>query len=429
VECNFKTKEGKQIPVLFSASVIKDAFENRHRIVCVAQDISERKVLEQQLFRARQLEFVGRLASGVAHDFNNLLSGMAGLSEFLLMEIDRDSPLRKDAEQINQLAVSGSNLTRQLLAFSRRKMTRPEVVDLNEVILRLSNVIRKILGESIELVTIPDQELDRIYVDPGQFEQVLLNLITNARDAMRDGGKLFIQTANASGSENADLKSLKAKAESYVMLLVQDTGHGMPEEVKKRIFDPFFTTKEEGKGVGLGLATAYEIIQAAEGHFIVESKVNEGTTFKIYFPKTENVESKSEESGEQYRASSGKERILLVEDEPLVKSVAARALRLHGYEVIEMSNGSEALHWVKENPNVVPDLLLTDIVMPQIGGKDLAKKLLETHPGMKILFTSGYITEAQNLDKENLPRAAFIQKPFTPTSLSQKVRDVLDVKL
>ncbi|HLD69892.1 MAG TPA: ATP-binding protein, partial [Candidatus Omnitrophota bacterium] len=340
----------------------------------------------------------------------------------------QNNPLYKDAEQINQLAISGSNLTKQLLAFSRRQTTHPEIFDLNEVLLRMDSIIRKMIGEAIELVTVPSLEPALVRMDPGQFEQVLLNLVTNARDAMQQKGKIIIKAELTHPGERLEVARLGPSPKEYVVLRMQDNGQGMTEEVKKRIFEPFFTTKEEGKGVGLGLATVYEIIKQAEGEIIVDSLVGQGTTFKIYFPRVEKPAGTKTLQSAKLQSPVGKERVLLVEDEPLVKHVSATGLRLHGYEVIEASNGSEALHWIEENKGIAIHLLLTDVVMPQIGGKELAKKVLALYPNIKILFTSGYMTDFLGTDREFPAHAGFIQKPYTPTMLCQKVRDVLDSK-
>lgn len=394
------------------------------RIVGVTTDITERMRLEEQLLQAQKLESVGRLAGGVAHDFNNLLTVILGYGEMMQDELTPNSLAREYLHNMLLAGDKASHLTGQLLAFARRQVIEPKVVQLNDLILSLDKMLRRLIGEHIELVMLPEEGLHLVRVDPGQFEQILVNLVINARDAMPDGGKITIETHNTTLDEDYCRHHEEVTPGVYAVLAVSDTGIGMDEAIRLHIFEPFFTTKEKGRGTGLGLATVYGIVKQAGGHIWLYSEPGEGTTFKIYLPRTTVAE---EDHAESLPADSsgGSEVILVVEDEPVVRALAVQALRGQGYKVQEATNGEEALQLVKGHEKEIA-LLITDVIMPQMSGKVLADRLQAAHPALKILYASGY-TENTIVHHGVLDSSvAFLSKPFTPTGLARKVREVLD---
>lgn len=380
---------------------------------------------EEQLRQSQKMEAIGRLAGGISHDFNNLLTAIIGYSEFLLFRLDQEDPLRKYAEEIKKAGERASSLTRQLLAFSRKQVLQPEVLDLNIIVADLDNMLRRLIGEDIELVTLLEPDLGAVKVDPGQMEQVIMNLAVNARDAMPYGGKLIIETANV------DLDELYARQHSpirpghYVMLAVSDNGCGMDKETLSHIFEPFFTTKEQGKGTGLGLSTVYGIVKQSEGFIWVYSEPGTGTTFKIYLPQVQGAERWPKTSPLTTRMQRGSETILLVEDEEVVRELVGKLLPVNGFTVLAARNGSEALAICQQHKGPI-HLLLTDVVMPQMSGRQLAAHLSKLHPEMKVLYMSGYTDDAIIRHGVLEPGLAFIQKPFTIDTMIQKVREVLD---
>jgi signal transduction histidine kinase len=378
---------------------------------------------EQQLQQAVKMEAIGRLAGGVAHDFNNLLTVINGYSELLLTMLPAGDMHRSFIEEIKRAGDRASDLTRQLLAFSRKQFLKPEVINLNDTVAGMDKMLRRLIGEDIELVTSLDTNLENVNVDPGQMDQVIMNLVVNARDAMPKGGSLTIKTANVRLDEQYVGAYPDLGPGHYVLLAITDTGIGMSEEVKLRVFEPFFSTKE-GKGTGLGLATVHGIVKQSEGHIAVYSEVNHGTTLKVYLPAVREALSMHRVPVEP-PATHGNETILLAEDEDAVRQVARRMLELRGYKVFEARNGTEALRIGQDHHGPI-HLLVTDTIMPQMGGCELAQRLTALRPQLRVLYTSGYTDDAiirQGILTSSTP---FLQKPFTPRALAAKVREVLE---
>ena len=380
---------------------------------------------EEQLRQAHKIEAVGRLASGVAHDFNNILTVITGHSELLLRQLDADDPRRKNAEQIEKAAYRAAALTRQLLTFSRKQVIEPRVLKLNAIILNIEKMLRRLIGEDIEFCTVLDSAAGHIKADPGQIEQVIMNLAVNARDAMPNGGKLTVTTANTTLDKNQLNNFPDLCAGDYVMLTIADTGTGMSEEVKAHLFEPFFTTKPPGKGTGLGLATCFGIVKQNTGHINVHSELGRGTTFKIYFPQVQSALESPRVRIMPTEATGGNETVLLVEDEPVVRELAVATLREKGYTVVEAVNGEEGLRMARQHDGKI-DLVLTDVVMPVMGGKEMADALHASHPDTKVLFTSGYTEDAMGHHGVLRPGILFLQKPYMTATLARKVREVLD---
>lgn len=380
---------------------------------------------EEQLRQAQKIEAVGRLASGVAHDFNNILTVITGHSELLLRQLDADDPRRKNAEQIEKAAYRAAALTRQLLTFSRKQVIEPRVLKLNAIILNIEKMLRRLIGEDIEFCTVLDSAAGHIKADPGQIEQVIMNLAVNARDAMPNGGKLTVTTANTTLDKNQLKHFPDLCAGDYVMLTIADTGTGMSEEVKAHLFEPFFTTKPPGKGTGLGLATCFGIVKQSTGHINVHSELGRGTTFKIYFPQVQSALESPRVRIMPTEATGGNETVLLVEDEPVVRELAVATLREKGYTVVEAVNGEEGLRMARQHDGKI-DLVLTDVVMPVMGGKEMADALRTSHPDTKVLFTSGYTEDAMGHHGVLRPGILFLQKPYMTATLARKVREVLD---
>ncbi|GAB1722904.1 MAG: putative Hybrid sensor histidine kinase [Nitrospira sp.] len=381
---------------------------------------------EAQLQQSQKMEAVGRLAGGVAHDFNNMLTVIRGYSELVLSRLSPTDGFRKELEEVKKAADRASGLTGQLLAFSRRQFIAPKVLDLNSVIHNMEGMLRRLLGEDIvELCTVLDPGLGQLKADPGQVEQVIMNLAVNARDAMPDGGRLTVETANVQFGQRRNRPPMGAEPGSYIALIVRDTGHGMDEDTQSHVFEPFFTTKEKGKGTGLGLSTVYGIVKQSGGCIEVESKPGRGATFKIFFPRIEAVNDETESVAVGGDSVRGRETVLLVEDEPGVRRLVNETLRLHGYTVLEARHGIEALLTGAKHAGPI-HLLLTDVVMPQMSGPEVAEKLATVRPEVKVLYMSGYPDHPAfskgGIDTEH----SFLQKPFTPTTLAQKVREVLD---
>ena len=332
-------------------------------------------------------------------------------------------------QQIQKAAERAANLTRQLLTFSRHQVIAPKEINLDDLIIDLDQMLRRLLGEDIELVTLPSDTLNLVYADPGQIEQVIMNLAVNARDAMPSGGKLTIETANITLDESGALRLSEASSGPHVMLSVADTGSGMTQGLQSRIFEPFFTTKEAGKGTGLGLATCFGIAKQNGGHIEVHSELGQGTTFKLYLPSTESAMEEGEGSGESEKPGAslgGTETVLLAEDEPLAPKLVAQVLRDRGYRVMEAATGQEALGIFQSQEAGSIQMLLTDVVMPHMGGIELAQRITDIQPDTKVLFASGYIQEPLFLSGDPSQEIRFIQKPFLPDTLALKVREVLD---
>jgi nitrogen-specific signal transduction histidine kinase/CheY-like chemotaxis protein len=389
------------------------------------QDITERTEIEQQLWQAQKMEAVGRLAGGVAHDFNNLLTAILGYAELLLSDLRDDDPRSQDLREIRKAGVSAASLTRKILAFSRKQPLEPEVLDLNAVVRSLHGMLGRLIGEDIRIEVRLAPDLGRVKADPGQIEQVLLNLATNARDAMPQGGTLTIDTQNAGLDDTAVRRHLAAAPGEYVMLAVSDTGCGMPPEVQARVFEPFFTTKPRGIGTGLGLSTVYGIVKQSGGDISVYSEPGRGATFKVYLPRVDGpVGARPALVGPDVPVS-GSETILLVEDNRGLRELARKVLERLGYAVLDAADADQALHLSEQHAGPI-HLLLTDVVMPGMSGVALVERLTPTRPAMKVLYMSGYTDEAVVAAGVLPQRVTFLQKPFTPDSLARKVRQVLD---
>jgi PAS domain S-box-containing protein len=392
--------------------------------IAIKRDISHELELEVQYRQTQKIDSIGRLAGGVAHDFNNILAVICGHTDLALAQLSPDAPLRSNLECIQESAERAANLTRQLLAFARRQVIEPRRINLNELIINLNKMLHRLIGEDIKLVTQAAPDLGQIKADPGQIEQVLLNLVVNARDAMPDGGTLTIHTDNVTLDEDYARRHLVIPGD-YVMVSVSDTGVGMTDEVKQHIFEPFFTTKEQGKGTGLGLATCFGIIQQSNGHIHSESQVDKGTQFKIYLPRVQGVEESISSREVPVSLPQGTETILLAEDEPSLRQLMARVLRTQGYTVLEAADGHEALALAQANGAKI-QLLLTDVIMPGLSGKTLAEWLGQVNPAVRVLFISGYINNNAVRDAMSKPGTFFLQKPFNPLNLAEKVREAIE---
>ncbi len=401
------------------------------RYVVNARDITERRKTEDALRQStdllrhsQKMEAVGRLAGGVAHDFNNLLTAIMGYGDILLDQLSAGHPMRHEVEEICKAGDRAHALTRQLLAFSRKQVLEPKLVSLNTVLTDVHKMLNRLIGEDIDLQLDLDRELGAARVDPGQIEQVVINLAVNARDAMPGGGRIALHTANVDLDQRLDCRQLSVEPGRYVTLTVSDTGCGMDEQVQAHLFEPFFTTKGVGKGTGLGLSMVYGIIQQSGGHILFDSAPGRGTTFTLYFPRVDEAAAPAVD-GQRSLNEGGQETILLVEDEDMVRELSCRVLRERGYTVLVARSGAEALALMAQHGERI-NLLLTDIVMPQMGGQALAQQLQKKYPDLRVLYMSGYAQEnAGTLDALSLERN-FIQKPFTPPLLTRKVRDVLD---
>jgi CheY-like chemotaxis protein len=381
-------------------------------------------VLQEQLRQSQKMEAIGRLAGGIAHDFNNILTVIRGYTELSLLCLKEGDPLKVNLAEVQKASGRASDLTRQLLAFSRRQILEMKVFNLNALVKDLDKMLRRLIGEDIELVTLLAPDLGSVRADVGQIEQAILNLAVNARDAMPTGGKIIVETSNADLDETYARTHIGVTPGHYVTFSMSDTGCGMSPEVRERVFEPFFTTKEQG--TGLGLSTVYGIVRQIGGSIWLYSEPGQGTTFKIYLPR---VKEKADVLLQRDHGSDlpvGTETILLAEDEPSVRDLASRILGAQGYEVLEASNGIEAIQLAQNGARQSIHLLLTDMVMPRMGGMELARKLKALRPGIKILYMSGYTDSAIVHHGALNPGTNFLQKPFTPIALARKVRDVLD---
>jgi len=416
-------KDGRPVAVSLSVSPIRDDQGVLSGISTIARDITAHRQLEEQFRHAQKMEAVGQLAGGVAHDFNNLLTVINGYSELLLSALPANVPTWQAAAQIHRAGERAAALTRQLLAFSRQAVLDPQVLDLNAVVLEIDKMLRRLIGEDIELATALQPEIDRVFVDPGQIDQVIINLVVNARDAMPQGGQLTLETRNVELDESYAATHLAAKPGHYVMLAVTDTGCGMPPEIKARIFEPFFTTKATGKGTGLGLATVYGIIKQSGGGIEVYSEIGVGTTFKIYLPAVGRAAAVAPAA--PAAIPGGTETLLLVEDDAAVRGIALLALESCGYRVLAAAGAREALRLADEHRDAI-DLLVTDVVMPEMNGRQVAAAVKARCPAARVLYLSGYTDGAVIRHGILETEVAFLQKPFKPSDLASKVRTLLD---
>jgi two-component system cell cycle sensor histidine kinase/response regulator CckA len=422
-------RNGMIFPALIDATAVKDADGQVIYYAVNVQDITERRRAEEQVRQAQKMEAVGRLAGGVAHDFNNMMMIIMGFSDFLLTNLERSDPRWADADEIRKAAERAMHLTRQLLGFGRQQLVARHVLSLNEVVTGMDRMLRPLLGEDIRLVTRLSVGLGGVEADYGQLEQVVMNLALNARDAMRGGGGLTIETLDVDLPEGYAYRhvGIDIPVGPYVMLIVSDTGQGMTPEVKARLFEPFFTTKPATQNTGLGLATVYGIVVQSGGYIWVDSEPHKGTSFKICFPRVEPEDDLTEVQAPAARPARGHETILLVEDEDAVRGVATRVLLNRGYTVVPARNGEEALKLLEELGQNI-DLILTDVVMPDMGGLELAGQLRARWPGLKLIYMSGY-AEGDKLQPGGQEfEASFLQKPFSAESLLLKVREVLDTE-
>jgi two-component system cell cycle sensor histidine kinase/response regulator CckA len=421
---------GAIFPALIDATAVKGPDGKVVYYAVNVQDLTERRRAEEQVRQAQKMEAVGRLAGGVAHDFNNMMMIIMGFSDFLLSTLDHDDPRWADADEIRKAADRAMHLTRQLLGFGRQQLVARHVLSLNEVVSGMERMLRPLLGEDIRLVTTLSEGLGGVEADYGQLEQVVMNLALNARDAMRGGGRLTIETLDIDLPEGHAYRQIgiDIPAGRYVMLTVSDTGHGMTPEVKARLFEPFFTTKPATQNTGLGLATVYGIVVQSGGYIWVDSEPDKGTAFKIVFPRVDVEEDATPTDYDVAEPTRGSETILLVEDEPAVRSVASRVLLNQGYYVMAACNADEALS-IAERAGGSIDLVLSDVVMPDMGGPDLVKRLLARWPGIKVLFMSGYAEgDKLQVDPEDTGQS-FLQKPFSAENLIVKVRQLLDAEI
>jgi two-component system cell cycle sensor histidine kinase/response regulator CckA len=419
-----RKKDGKVIAVEIATHSF--AFEGRSARLVLAHDVTERHKLEEQLRQAQKMEAIGQLAGGVAHDFNNLLSVILSYCSTLTDELRPGEPMRDDIEEIRRAGEKAAALTRQLLAFSRQQIVEPKVLNLSKVVDDVEKMLRRVIGAHIDLATVAGPSLGSVKADRGQLEQVLMNLVVNARDAMPQGGKLLIETSNVELDENYARQHVGVNPGAYVTLAVSDTGSGMDEATQSRIFEPFFTTKPKGKGTGLGLSTVFGIVKQNGGHIWPYSEVGVGTVFKIYLPRVDQAATNTQEQVRSPHVSlRGSETILLVEDEDQVRVLVRGLLKKSGYNVLEARNAGEALLTCEGHAGRI-DLLLTDVVMPQMSGTQLAKRLAATRPGMRIVCMSGYTDDAVLNSGLVDSGMAFLQKPITPEALGRKLREALD---
>ena len=390
----------------------------------VDRDITERRRLQGQLIQAQKMEAVGQLAGGIAHDFNNLLQAILGYTDLILTDMSHEAPYRSELEQVHSAASRASTLTRQLLAFSRRQIICLETINLNELTAGLMKMLGRLIGEHIQLEIIPGDELKKVQADPGQIEQVIMNLCINARDAMPKGGKLTIETRNVIIDSEYKLTHAWAREGQYVLVGVTDTGDGIDKETLSHIFEPFFTTKKDGQGTGLGLSTVYGIIKQHNGLVHAYSEIGRGTTFKVYLPVSENPASSGRDTVSN-GVQGGRETILVAEDENVIQNLAVQILRSAGYNVLSARDGEEALRILETNGDKI-DLALLDVVMPRLGGRDVQIQTGEKFPHVRFLFTSGYSTGAIHTNFVLNEGVHFIQKPYAGNALLRKVREVLD---
>ena len=423
IEVKWKRRDESLITVRISGRAVSSADEPADVLEAIAEDVTDRRVLEDQFRQAQKMEAVGRLAGGVAHDFNNLLMVISGYAEVMLAKLNLEDPLHEKARSIQQASDRATTLTRQLLAFSRKQLLELKVVDVNAIVSDMERLLQPLIGENVELTTRLAPDAGHTRADAGQLEQVLMNLVVNAKDAMPNGGKITVQTQNVTLDENHRRGQTFIRPGNYLMLSVNDNGTGMDKETQSRIFEPFFTTKEKGKGTGLGLSTVYGIVKQTGGYVIVQSEEGRGTTFHIYLPRVEEPAEKHAVPVAR-AAAGGTETVLLVEDEESVRQLVRETLTTKGYSVVEAENGEAGLAAASKHKGKI-DLVITDVVMPGMGGRELVHQLSLARPETKVLYLSGYTEDAIVSEGTIEKGTAFLQKPFTLQALSRKVREVL----
>ena len=423
-EAVFVAKDGRKVVTHLAAALVRDADGKPDYVIGMAEDVTEHKQLEEQLRQSQKLEAIGRLAGGVAHDFNNMLTAIAGYTTFALEHSGEGSPLRADLDEISKATGRAALLTRQLLAFSRKQVLQPELLNLNGIVVELETMLRPLIGEDIVLTTKLDPALGPIEADPGQLHQVVMNLVVNARDAMPTGGPLSIETANCDVVDEGDGSIAPGR---YVTLTVRDAGEGIDETTLSQIFEPFFTTKESDKGTGLGLATVYGIVKQSGGYVAVESELGVGSEFTIYLRRVDDARQPRPEAvpaptpAPESHAAGGK-TVLVVEDEDVVRGLVRQVLQGAGYEVVVARDGEEAFALAAKHH---VDVLLSDLMMPKLGGQEVAERLRASHPELKVVFMSGYAEGGLMVEGALPPGTAFLEKPFTFSELTEKVQGVL----
>jgi two-component system, cell cycle sensor histidine kinase and response regulator CckA len=422
-EVRWKRKDGSVITVRLSGRAATELDEADQALEIIAEDITERRALEDQFRQAQKMEAVGRLAGGVAHDFNNLLMVVSGYTEVLMEALDQNDPLLVKVQAIQQAADRATTLTRQLLAFSRKQLLELKVVDVNSIVADMERLLRPLIGENIDLTTKLTPNVGHTRADAGQLEQVIMNLVVNAKDAMPDGGRILIQTSEAD-PDTARREHSLIEPGTYILLSVSDTGAGMDRETQSRIFEPFFTTKEKGKGTGLGLSTVYGIVKQGGGYIFAQSEPGCGTTFRIYLPRVADPADSPRVDKHAQAAAGGSETVLLVEDEESVRELVRETLKTRGYKVIEASDGIAGMRVSEEYQGNI-EILITDVVMPGMSGRELAKRVAAARPNIRVLYLSGYTEDAIIHEGALEPGTGFLQKPFTLQVLARKVREVL----
>jgi PAS domain S-box-containing protein len=421
------TRDGKRRLMEWNTTLLLDPEGSVTGMAILGVDVTDHRNLREQYLQAQKLESIGRLAGGVAHDFNNILTVINGFAELIHSQLDSANPLRHEVEQILNAGTRAAELTQQLLAFSRKQVVQPKIMNINGAVSGSEKIFRRLVGEDVSLTTKLSPETAMILADPGQVNQILMNLLVNARDAMPHGGRLSIETSNVEIDSRQPIEHSEMVPGSYVLLAVKDSGKGMDEETKSRIFEPFFTTKKMGVGTGLGLATVYGIVRQSKGHILVESEPGLGSTFKIFFPRTDQLPEGVEPSGHLSAEYKGSETILVVEDQDEVRLLACTVLQSHGYRVLEAADGTAALAIADKHPGRI-HLLLSDIVMPGMNGKELGEILTRRRPDTSILLTSGYTDETLPKRGTGNGEIAYLPKPYTAKAIVEKVRQVLDKK-
>ncbi|HEY2734788.1 MAG TPA: ATP-binding protein, partial [Polyangiales bacterium] len=409
----------------FSLSATRFRDRGAELLALEHEDVTDRKHLEQQFYHSQKMEAIGQLAGGVAHDFNNLLTVITGYADLLGYDLAADDPKRSDINEILQAVNTAAALTRQLLAFSRKQLVKPAVLNINDAISDVERMLRRLIGEDIDYSATLDPALGSVRADPNQVQQILMNLVVNARDAMPQGGKITVETSNTYLDESYAAAHPEVKEGRYVMLAVSDDGVGMDSSTQARAFEPFFTTKAVGKGTGLGLSTVYGIVQQSGGHIWLYSEAGFGTSFKIYLPRIDDVVEEAPRMESRAPARVPTESVLVVEDNEAVRNMLCRVLRASGYRVMEASNPKIALKLCAEHAGAI-DMLISDVVMPEMSGIELAAELQFSHPSMRVLLMSGYSGTAMTRHGELRSDLPFLEKPFNPDAVARKVREVLD---